>query len=158
MREPGAAASGAVAGCRLARRAHARLRPAFWRFLYARSVATTTGSIACRGPTDEIRAYLRSRGVHLAAQRLGIAGRLLRVAATTTGALRSHTSDCFEHFHGRGLGGHFLTQAVQPRMGSRRHAVWLHTNTFDHPAALPNYLKRGFKVFKTENFFRVSAT
>ena len=30
--------------------------------------------------------------------------------------------------------------------------VWLHTNTFDHRAALPNYLKRGFRVYKTENY------
>jgi hypothetical protein len=30
--------------------------------------------------------------------------------------------------------------------------VWLHTNSFDHPSALPNYLKRGFEVFKTEGY------
>jgi hypothetical protein len=24
--------------------------------------------------------------------------------------------------------------------------VWLHANNFDHPNALPNYLKRGFVV------------
>jgi hypothetical protein len=28
--------------------------------------------------------------------------------------------------------------------------VWLHTSTLDHPAALPNYLKRGFKQVRTE--------
>jgi hypothetical protein len=26
--------------------------------------------------------------------------------------------------------------------------VWLHTCTFDHPAAVPFYLKSGFKPFK----------
>jgi hypothetical protein len=30
--------------------------------------------------------------------------------------------------------------------------VWLHTCSFDHPAALPNYLARGFRVFKTESY------
>ena len=32
--------------------------------------------------------------------------------------------------------------------GSRR--FWLHTCTKDHPAALPNYLKAGFTVYKEE--------
>ena len=35
-------------------------------------------------------------------------------------------------------------------MGAKR--VWLHTCTLDNPAALPNYLKRGFTPFKTEQF------
>jgi len=30
--------------------------------------------------------------------------------------------------------------------------VWVHTSSFDHRAALPNYLKRGFRVYKTENY------
>jgi len=28
--------------------------------------------------------------------------------------------------------------------------IWLHTCTLDHPAALPNYLKAGFALFKQE--------
>jgi hypothetical protein len=32
------------------------------------------------------------------------------------------------------------------RDGTRR--VWLHTCTFDHPAAVPFYLKAGFRPFK----------
>jgi hypothetical protein len=28
--------------------------------------------------------------------------------------------------------------------------VWLHTSTVDHPRALPNYHRRGFRTFKTE--------
>ncbi len=55
-------------------------------------------------------------------------------------------------FTGRRLGAHLLTEAVERAwsMGARR--VWLHTCTFDHPAALPNYIKRGFTVFKTEQY------
>ena len=50
------------------------------------------------------------------------------------------------------LSGVPMTEAVERAwsMGARR--VWLHTCTFDHPAALPNYLKRGFTVFKTEQY------
>ncbi|MSR55341.1 MAG: GNAT family N-acetyltransferase [Gemmataceae bacterium] len=49
-----------------------------------------------------------------------------------------------------GIGGWVLTRAVQRawQMGVRR--VWVHTCDLDHPAALRNYLSRGFTVFKTE--------
>jgi hypothetical protein len=30
--------------------------------------------------------------------------------------------------------------------------VWLHTCTLDHPAALPNYLKRGFRSTRQEEY------
>jgi hypothetical protein len=32
----------------------------------------------------------------------------------------------------------------------RPERVWLHTCTLDHPAALPNYLKRGFRPIREE--------
>lgn len=55
-------------------------------------------------------------------------------------------------FIGQGIGGALLTDAVNTawdfgargRDGTR---VWLHTCTLDHPAALPNYQARGFRVF-----------
>jgi GNAT superfamily N-acetyltransferase len=55
-------------------------------------------------------------------------------------------------FLGRGLGKHLLTLAAECAwsLGARR--VWLHTCTLDHPAALPNYLGRGFRPFKTETY------
>jgi ribosomal protein S18 acetylase RimI-like enzyme len=55
-----------------------------------------------------------------------------------------------EEFIGRGFGGALLTRAVEEgwKWGAAR--VWLHTCTLDHPAALKNYLARGFKIYKTE--------
>jgi len=35
--------------------------------------------------------------------------------------------------------------------------VWLHTCSFDHPAAIPNYIKRGFTIFKIEQYQPSSA-
>jgi GNAT superfamily N-acetyltransferase len=55
-------------------------------------------------------------------------------------------------FIGRGLGKFLLTQAVQAAWGLGPPRVWLHTCTLDHPAALPNYLKRGFRPFREEVF------
>ena len=55
-------------------------------------------------------------------------------------------------FTGRGLGKHLLTCAVEQAWADGARRVWLHTCTDDDPAALPNYLKRGFKPFKTEKY------
>jgi len=55
-------------------------------------------------------------------------------------------------FIGRGLGKHLLTSAVQQAWADGARRVWLHTCTDDDPAALPNYLKRGFIPFRTETY------
>jgi GNAT superfamily N-acetyltransferase len=55
-------------------------------------------------------------------------------------------------FLGRGLGKHLLTCATEHAWADGANRVWLHTCTLDDPAALPNYLKRGFKPFMTEKY------
>lgn len=55
-------------------------------------------------------------------------------------------------FIGRGLGKHLLTSAVEQAWADGARRVWLHTCTDDDPAALPNYLKRGFQPFRTETY------
>jgi GNAT superfamily N-acetyltransferase len=55
-------------------------------------------------------------------------------------------------YTGRGLGGHLLTEAVERAWASGASRVWLHTCSFDHPAAIPNYLSRGFTIVKTEEY------
>ena len=57
-------------------------------------------------------------------------------------------------FQGRGLGKYLLTAAVQTGFGAGATRVQLDTCTLDHPHALENYLKRGFKVVQTERFYR----
>ena len=53
---------------------------------------------------------------------------------------------------GRGLGKHLLSHAVTDAFGLGARRVWLHTCTLDHPAALPNYQARGFRIFKVEEY------
>lgn len=59
-------------------------------------------------------------------------------------------------FIDRGIGGALLTRAVQrawsaPRRdGGATTRVWLHTSTHDHPHALANYERRGFRAFRRE--------
>jgi len=55
-------------------------------------------------------------------------------------------------FLGRGLGKHLLTSATEQAWADGANRVWLHTCTLDDPAALPNYLKRGFRPYKTEKY------
>jgi GNAT superfamily N-acetyltransferase len=55
-------------------------------------------------------------------------------------------------FIGRGLGAHMLTEAVERAWADGARRVWLHTCSFDHPGAIPNYQGRGFTIFKTEEY------
>lgn len=53
-------------------------------------------------------------------------------------------------FLGRGFGGSLLTTALESAWATQPRRVWVHTCTLDHPAALPNYLARGMKIYRTE--------
>ena len=57
-----------------------------------------------------------------------------------------------QDFLGRGLGKHLLTCATEQAWADGANRVWLHTCTLDDPAAMPNYLKRGFRPLKTERY------
>ncbi len=52
---------------------------------------------------------------------------------------------------GRGLGAGMLSAAIKQAWeisGAKR--IWLHTCSEDHPHAVSNYEKRGFRLFKTK--------
>ena len=51
---------------------------------------------------------------------------------------------------GQGLGKWFLQRTIELAWSYRPNRFWLHTCTKDHPAALPNYLKAGFSIYKEE--------
>jgi GNAT superfamily N-acetyltransferase len=53
-------------------------------------------------------------------------------------------------FIGQGLGRYFLQWTIDKAWSYGPRRFWLHTCTNDHPAALPNYLKAGFTVYKEE--------
>ena len=55
-------------------------------------------------------------------------------------------------FFGKGLGKHLLTKAAESAWALGATRVWLHTCTLDSPAALPNYLARGFAPYRTETY------
>jgi GNAT superfamily N-acetyltransferase len=53
---------------------------------------------------------------------------------------------------GRRLGAQLLTAAVREAWAWDAAYVWLHTCTLDAPAALPNYLARGFTPVRRETY------
>jgi GNAT superfamily N-acetyltransferase len=55
-------------------------------------------------------------------------------------------------FLGKGLGKRLLTAAVEIAwsLDPRPSRVWLHTCDLDAPQALPNYVARGFRPYKTD--------
>jgi ribosomal protein S18 acetylase RimI-like enzyme len=53
---------------------------------------------------------------------------------------------------GRALGGWLVEAAVTTAFAQGARHVWLHTCTLDAPAALPNYLRRGFRVERSEEY------
>jgi GNAT superfamily N-acetyltransferase len=57
-------------------------------------------------------------------------------------------------FLGQGLGKYFLAWTIDKVWSYRPRRLWLHTCTLDHPAALPNYAKAGFTVYKEERITR----
>jgi GNAT superfamily N-acetyltransferase len=87
---------------------------------------------------------------------------LLSVAGAPAGyfELRRHPDGSTEiayfgllpEFVGRGLGKYLLTRAVEEAWRQKPTRVWLHTCTLDHPGALPNYLKRGFRKVRDETY------
>ena len=67
---------------------------------------------------------------------------------------------------GRGIGGPALTQlvarawALDTLDGQPVRRLWLHTSSAAHTNALPNYLRRGFRLYHTEHdgLFDLSST
>ncbi|MEP6573511.1 MAG: GNAT family N-acetyltransferase, partial [Gemmatimonadota bacterium] len=55
-------------------------------------------------------------------------------------------------FVGQGIGKQMLTRAVEEAWALEPIRVWLHTCTLDHPSALPNYIKRGFRPIREEKY------
>lgn len=60
-------------------------------------------------------------------------------------------------FVGMGFGGHALTLGTRlawtrgQQGGPPARRVWLHTSSLDHPHALRNYRRRGFRPFRVEH-------
>jgi GNAT superfamily N-acetyltransferase len=55
-----------------------------------------------------------------------------------------------QEFLGRGLGSFLLATAIDIAWSKPIERLWVHTNTLDHPRALPLYQKMGFVPYAQE--------
>lgn len=123
----------------------------FFRYLYREVGRAHHWTDRLSWTDEQIRAHLSTPGVFIW---------LLSWQGSPAGyfELRQHQDRSVEiayfgllpEFLGRGWGKYLLTRAVQSAWQLGTHRVWLHTCTLDHPAALPNYLKRGFRPVRQE--------
>lgn len=127
--------------------------PALWRRLYA-DVGREYHWVDRLGWTDDdIRRYLDDPAVELWVVREGtdIAG-YFELKRDTDGGVEIAYFGLLPAFTGRGLGRYLLTAAVERAWELAPTRVWVHTSSLDHPSALPNYLARGFGVWKQETY------
>jgi GNAT superfamily N-acetyltransferase len=61
-------------------------------------------------------------------------------------------------FTGRGFGRRLLPAAIERAAALGKDRMTVNTCTLDHPAALPNYLKHGFRVVRTETWQQALST
>ena len=125
--------------------------PELFRFLYAEVGRAFQWTDRLSWSDETIRGHLAQPGVSIW---------LMSWEAKPAGyfELRQHGDGSVEiayfgllpDFIGRGWGKYLLTRATQTAWGLQPARVWLHTCTLDHPAALPNYIKRGFRPVREE--------
>ena len=151
--------------------------PSLWRRLYG-EVGAAYHWVDRLGWTDaEIQAYLSDPAVSLWV--LSVKGEVagyfelrehpddeVRLKPDTTDTAQSPVASGFSRTFsveiayfgllpahvGRGLGKYLLSEAAARAWTLQPSRVWLHTSTLDHPAALPNYLARGFSIFRVEQY------
>jgi len=125
----------------------------FWRYLYTEVGRAYRWVDRLPWSDDEIRGYLQDPAVSLWLMTVaGAPAGYFELRRDRTGGTEIVYFGLLPEFTGRGLGGHMLTAAVDAAWSHDPERVWLHTNTMDHPSALPNYLKRGFAAFQSEEF------
>jgi len=127
--------------------------PSFWRYLYTEVGRAYYWIDRLPWTDDEIRRYLAEPEVSLWLMTVrGAPAGYFELKRDRVGGTEIAYFGVLPEFTGRGLGGYLLTVAVERAWAAGTERVWLHTNTLDHPAALPNYLKRGFKAFHSEAY------
>ena len=127
--------------------------PSFYRYLYSEVGRAFHWTDRLRWSDETIRTHLATPGLSLW---------LLTWEAAPAGyfELKPHDDGSVEiayfgllpEFFGRGWGKYLLTEAVRQAWRTNPTRVWLHTCTLDHPAALPNYLQRGFTPIREETY------
>jgi len=126
----------------------------FFRYLYAAVGANYHWVDRLPWTDEQVRARIADPRVSLHVLYVkGAPGGYFELGQHPDGSCEIAYFGLLPEFLGRGLGKHLLSIAVQTAWSARPARVWLHTCTLDDPAALPNYVRRGFRPFKTETYW-----
>jgi GNAT superfamily N-acetyltransferase len=128
-----------------------------FRSTYGRIGAPHGWSDRIEGTEEEWRRRLAGGDVRVWVARVeGDVAGIIELEAQDDGAVEMVVFGLVPEFVGRGFGGYLLTVATglawefdRPD-GGKTERVWLHTSSFDHPHAQPNYEARGYTVYRTE--------
>lgn len=130
-----------------------RCAPAFYRFLYTTIGRDYHWTDRLGWTDEEIRTYLSQRSVQLWVMYVdGAPAGFFELRRDEEGAIELAYFGLLREYLGQGLGGYLLTEAVMRAFAQQPARVWVHTCTLDHPAALHNYLERGFHVVREEAY------
>jgi GNAT superfamily N-acetyltransferase len=125
----------------------------FYRYLYAEVGRLYHWTDRLGWTDDELRAHLAQEALSLWVMYYeGAPAGYSELLKGEGGATELAYFGLLQEYLGRGLGKHLLSAAVARAWDDGAGRVWLHTCTLDDPAALPNYLKRGFQPFQEETY------
>jgi GNAT superfamily N-acetyltransferase len=131
----------------------ARCPASFYRYLYGEVGRLYHWTDRLVWTDDEIRAHLARPEIKLwVMHEGGVPAGYFELERHPDGSTEVAYFGLIQEFLGRGLGKRLLTEAAERAWEEGANRVWLHTCTLDDPAALPNYLKRGFAPFKKETY------
>jgi GNAT superfamily N-acetyltransferase len=124
---------------------------AYYRFLYD-AVGRDYGWPRCKKLSDaELAALLKDPRLEVHVLMAdGVPAGFAELDQPTEGEIKLAQFGLMPEFISQGLGRYFLQWAIDRAWSYGPRRLWLHTCTKDHPAALPNYLKAGFAVYKEE--------
>ncbi len=127
--------------------------PSFWRYLYTEVGRRHYWIDRLPWSDDDIRCYLADPSIQLWLMTVsGAPAGYFELRRDADGGVEIAYFGLLEEFIGGGLGGHMLSEATRRAWAFDANRVWLHTCTLDHPAALQNYLKRGFVIVRREQY------
>lgn len=119
--------------------------------LYQRVGAPLRWDQRLQMPREELNALLQSPRLQIYVLRDGAAQALGFCELDRTGFpdIELKNFGLIPAAQGRGLGPWLLASALHQEWQLRPARIWLHTDQWDHPAALPVYQRVGFELYLT---------
>lgn len=125
----------------------------FYRYLYTEVGARWHWRDRLSWSDDRIARHLAAPAISLwVGYSAGAPAGWFELAGHDDGSIEIAYFGLLPEYTGRGLGRRLLTEAVERAWALGAGRVWLHTCSLDSPAAIPNYLARGFVPFREERY------